>query len=857
MRLRELISYMPPSIAETANRHMQRLDEMQSKIDSMMINLGTPTLEPLVNTFVYEESDDDIEVTLAYTLSLNLFPHSTIEPTDTLLMADEVISTTPARENDKLIKSSIDALVSIPWVLEVTSICDDLECDMPIIIPLPTIDVREEYFDINSPLGEYVVEFLMENVDVAGLPRHLKMMKDLGLVMNLENLPELTPVIDEPTLLDTLPLSCTDVLGDALVNIDLPLGEPLDTLSTEDREIKFNPSRDIEELEHLLANDPVLVPRVFDDPLGNSDSISRSFEISDLFEELIAEIGLDDSILIRTDDRYYDSEDDILFFEPLLNEDTSSDVSPALLPTKSSSLVLPFPILGSFDHFVEIPSGESKVHIEVLSVLWGNRLPIPDGSLPLTPDVSVFKKVEGILEVEIRLLALSVRTPDVYKGLKTKPKRWPLLRIDRLAFRLSSLWKAEWWCSDLVSMAWSCPDCPFFVNFSPGFLSMSGFVQFLHGDWSHIDVASKNYEGSSKASVYAFLWNPYTLFPCIWFFPRDFTWQDCTRSNDVDCNAYSFLCSCWLRLAYGDGSKCVDWSQHVMMIQSLLVFSVQRIENKAKTLGLRPLLSSHSRGLEFDSGLRLHYICHVSSHVDAMWAHVADTWIHVACHVVTIDWRSTTVDRWFGSCPMMVRGTVASQKKVNVVNGVLASGVDMVLEKDLDGFALQEMKIHPMMFLIQTLLMILQTFSPTLHNPGIGRIHKSSVENLVPIPSESEDNSGSDSDCDLPSCNDFSLINIPKGKSVTFSNPLFDSNDDFTSSDDESLSDEDVPKNNVKIYSTPLFKFDDEYISSDVNPLFDEVLENIKSKDSYVSNFDEPDLLVTPLSDANEMSVST
>ncbi|GKE19385.1 hypothetical protein Tco_1426962 [Tanacetum coccineum] len=141
---------------------------------------------------------------------------------------------------------------------------------------------------------------------------------------------------------------CTDVFGDALVNIDLPLGEPLDTLSTEDREIKFNPSRDIEELEHLLANDPVLVPRVFDDPLGNSDSISRSFEISDLFEELIAEIGLDDSILIRTDDRYYDSEDDILFFEPLLNEDTSSDVSPALLPTKSSSLVLPFPILGRF-----------------------------------------------------------------------------------------------------------------------------------------------------------------------------------------------------------------------------------------------------------------------------------------------------------------------------------------------------------------------------------------------------------------------------------------------------------------------------------------------------------------------------
>nr|GEV95937.1 reverse transcriptase domain-containing protein [Tanacetum cinerariifolium] len=35
---------------------------------------------------------------------------------------------------------------------------------------------------------------------------------------------------------------------------------------------------------------------------------------------------------------------------------------------------------------VEIPYGESKVHIEVLSVLWGNRLPILDGSLPLSRD---------------------------------------------------------------------------------------------------------------------------------------------------------------------------------------------------------------------------------------------------------------------------------------------------------------------------------------------------------------------------------------------------------------------------------------------------------------------------------------
>ncbi|GKF75085.1 hypothetical protein Tco_0224529, partial [Tanacetum coccineum] len=72
-------------------------------------------------------------------------------------------------------------------------------------------------------------------------------------------------------------------------------------------------------------------------------SMSRSSETSDLFEELIAEFGLDDSIPTKINDRYHDSEGDILYFEHLLNEDTSSDVSPALLPIESSSLDLSLP----------------------------------------------------------------------------------------------------------------------------------------------------------------------------------------------------------------------------------------------------------------------------------------------------------------------------------------------------------------------------------------------------------------------------------------------------------------------------------------------------------------------------------
>ncbi|GJS84407.1 hypothetical protein Tco_0750948 [Tanacetum coccineum] len=60
---------------------------------------------------------------------------------------------------------------------------------------------------------------------------------------------------------------------------------------------------------------------------------------------------------------------------------SSPDVNIITILSKTKGLEARGTIL---DPFVEIPSGESKVHIEVLLVLWGNRLPIPDGSLPLS-----------------------------------------------------------------------------------------------------------------------------------------------------------------------------------------------------------------------------------------------------------------------------------------------------------------------------------------------------------------------------------------------------------------------------------------------------------------------------------------
>nr|GFA27701.1 hypothetical protein [Tanacetum cinerariifolium] len=91
------------------------------------------------------------------------------------------------------------------------------------------------------------------------------------------------------------------------------------------------------------------------------------------------------------------------------------------------------------------------------------------------------------------------------------------------------------------------------------------------------------------------------------------------------------------------------------------------------------------------------------------------------------------------------------------------------------------------------------------------KVIKSSVKNLVPIPIESEVTSDNESEYDVPVYDESSLI------FTTFSNPLFDCNDGFTSSDDESLANEDIPMENFKIYSNPLID-DEEIISSKIDP---------------------------------------
>nr|GEY15287.1 hypothetical protein [Tanacetum cinerariifolium] len=96
---------------------------------------------------------------------------------------------------------------------------------------------------------------------------------------------------------------------------------------------------------------------------------------------------------------------------------------------------------------------------------------------------------------------------------------------------------------------------------------------------------------------------------------------------------------------------------------------------------------------------------------------------------------------------------------------------------------------------------------------------KSSVENHVPNPSESE----GEHECDVPACDDF----------TTFSNILFDADYDFSYSDDKSCSDEDISK---KIYSNPLF--DEEIISIKIDPHHfnadSDLIESMLNQDSSI-----------------------
>nr|GEW15449.1 hypothetical protein [Tanacetum cinerariifolium] len=120
------------------------------------------------------------------------------------------------------------------------------------------------------------------------------------------------------------------------------------------------------------------------------------------------------------------------------------------------------------------------------------------------------------------------------------------------------------------------------------------------------------------------------------------------------------------------------------------------------------------------------------------------------------------------------------------------------------------------------------------------KVIKSSVKNLVPIPSESEVTSDNESEYDVPVNDESSPI------FTTFLNPLFDCNDDCTSSDEESLSNEDVPMENFKIYSNPHFD-NEKIIPTKIDPHYFNVesnlLKSLLNRDTLIDSSPKFDFL--------------
>ncbi|GKD60703.1 hypothetical protein Tco_1298212 [Tanacetum coccineum] len=113
----------------------------------------------------------------------------------------------------------------------------------------------------------------------------------------------------------------------------------------------------------------------------------------------------------------------------------------------------------------------------------------------------------------------------------------------------------------------------------------------------------------------------------------------------------------------------------------------------------------------------------------------------------------------------------------------------------------------------------------TILKTELNELINSSDENFVPIPSEFEDFSDIESECDVPDCIDSQTTNFSK-----FSNPLFD---DSTSSDDKSSHEEVIHEISFETYSNPLFDLDEEIISSEFNLIHNEDLDSTPKNDRF------------------------
>nr|GEV19744.1 reverse transcriptase domain-containing protein [Tanacetum cinerariifolium] len=122
----------------------------------------------------------------------------------------------------------------------------------------------------------------------------------------------------------------------------------------------------------------------------------------------------------------------------------------------------------------------------------------------------------------------------------------------------------------------------------------------------------------------------------------------------------------------------------------------------------------------------------------------------------------------------------------------------------------------------------------------LNEVTESSAKNLVPIPSEYKVTSDDESEYEMPVKDDSSPV------LTAFSNPLFDCNNDFISSDNELIFDEEVPIEVFKVYSNPHFN-DDEINSDEIDPhclnVESNFVESISNHDALIDSSPKFDYL--------------
>nr|GEV97122.1 NAC domain-containing protein [Tanacetum cinerariifolium] len=166
--------------------------------------------------------------------------------------------------------------------------------------------------------------------------------------------------------LDSPPSPRLDILGERKVDINLSFGEHLDTLLTGDKEIDFN-------LKDIETKDLIPVPRVFDELLGNSNLVPRSYDVT--FSHYFLEFNDDYNL-------YYDNP---LFDEDF--EDISSLDPPESTPVinESSLLVTPLPDrkqiclreVERFDRFFSLTQSRGTTRVMETPSFGFHRMPSP------------------------------------------------------------------------------------------------------------------------------------------------------------------------------------------------------------------------------------------------------------------------------------------------------------------------------------------------------------------------------------------------------------------------------------------------------------------------------------------------